>query len=332
MRTRRVSSIQNALLAKSKEAALNAVSTYNNPLALFKSENFIVLMVIAWANLLHAYYRCKGVDYRYFDLLPSGRKRYLRISKKGGYKYWELERCLRDAACPLDEAMKANLRFLIGLRNEIEHHICLSLDERMSGRYFAACLNYESVITALFGSKHSVGDQLSLALQFRDLFRPVPPEAQGALPATVAKYIQEFDASISDEIFASQAYAVRLLFTKKTANRKGQADRVLEFVEPGTGLAEAIEKEYWVLKEMERPKLLARQVLSRIKDLGYPRFGIQHHTRLWQRLDAKNPAHGYCVQLGGIWFWYERWVARIEEECRASPDLYGPIPGVEVAT
>lgn len=227
---------------------------------------------------------------------------------------------------------KANLRFLIGLRHEIEHHICLSLDEQMSGRYLAACLNYESAITKLFGSEHSVGDRLSLTLQFRDLFRPVTPEAPAVLPASIAKYIQEFDASMSDEVFASQSYAVRLLFTQKTANRKGQADRVLEFVTPGSELAEAILKEYWVLKEIERPKLLARQVLSRIKDLGYPRFGIQHHTRLWQRLDAKNPAHGYCVQLGGIWFWYERWVVRVEEECRANPDLYGPFPGVEVAT
>ena len=32
----------------------------------FKSESFIVLMVIAWTYLLHAYYRSKRVEYRYY--------------------------------------------------------------------------------------------------------------------------------------------------------------------------------------------------------------------------------------------------------------------------
>ena len=44
------------LLSKSREAALNAVQTFNNPLTAFKAETFIVLMVIAWMYLLHAYF------------------------------------------------------------------------------------------------------------------------------------------------------------------------------------------------------------------------------------------------------------------------------------
>ena len=40
----------------------------------------------------------------------------------GAYKYWELERCLNEECCPLDSAPKSNLRFLIGLCHEIEHH------------------------------------------------------------------------------------------------------------------------------------------------------------------------------------------------------------------
>ena len=55
------------LLRKSREAALNAVQTFNNPLTTFKTETFIVLMVIAWMYLLHAYYRHKGVEYRYYE-------------------------------------------------------------------------------------------------------------------------------------------------------------------------------------------------------------------------------------------------------------------------
>ena len=35
---------------------LSAVQIYNNPLIGFKTESFIVLSLIAWTYLLHAYY------------------------------------------------------------------------------------------------------------------------------------------------------------------------------------------------------------------------------------------------------------------------------------
>ena len=57
MTRRRGPSTKGQLLEKSREAALNAVQTFNNPLTTFKTETFIVLMVIAWMYLLHAYYR-----------------------------------------------------------------------------------------------------------------------------------------------------------------------------------------------------------------------------------------------------------------------------------
>lgn len=323
MRSRRVFSIQSHLLAKSKEAALNGVATFNNPLTTFKSETFIVLTVISWMYLLHAYYRREAIDYRYFDTSPTGRKKYHR-TKYGSNKFWELERYLNDDACPLESATRANLRFLIGLRHEIEHQVCLGLDDQMAGRYLAACLNYEAAITTLFGPEHSVGDRLSLTLQFRDLFRPVNAEAPAALPASVAKYVQKFDSGISDEDFKSQAYAVRLLFTQRTANRRGQADRVLEFVPPDGALAEAIEKEYWVLKGVEKPKYLAKQVVTLMHELGYPRFTLFAHTRLWKQQDARNPDKSFGIQLGVNWFWYENWVNAVKVECEAHADLYGP--------
>ena len=64
---KRSPSVKSELLRKSREAALNAVQTFNNPLTTFKTETFIVLMVIAWTYLLHAYYRHKGVEYRYYE-------------------------------------------------------------------------------------------------------------------------------------------------------------------------------------------------------------------------------------------------------------------------
>ena len=67
-------SVKGELLSKSREAALNAVQTFNNPLTAFKTETFIVLMVIAWTYLLHAYYRQESIEYRYYDEGPKRRR------------------------------------------------------------------------------------------------------------------------------------------------------------------------------------------------------------------------------------------------------------------
>src|ERR1044071_1110189 len=114
---RSIGSMRQELVTKAREAGLAATKVFNDPLITFKSETFIVLMVIAWTYLLHAYYRSRRIDYRYYDQGPK-RKRYHR-TKHGAYKYWELERCLNEAASPLDQDTTNNLRFLIGLRHEL---------------------------------------------------------------------------------------------------------------------------------------------------------------------------------------------------------------------
>ena len=93
-RNRKVWSLKEELLIKSREAMLSAVQIFNNPNIQFKSENFIILANISWMYLLHAYYREQTIDYRYFKQ-PAQRKKYDK-TKNGAFKYWELERCLND--------------------------------------------------------------------------------------------------------------------------------------------------------------------------------------------------------------------------------------------
>ena len=188
---KRSPSVKTELIRDSRDAALNAVQTFNNPLTTFKAETFIVLMIIAWTYLLHAHYHQRQIEYRYYEKGPKRRK--FQRTKSGAFKYWELEQCLSNSACPLDEPTKLNLRFLIGLRNEIEHHRSAGADERFSGRYLACCLNYERYICELFGNQHSLGTATAFTLQFRDLNAPsTPEEAVAPLPSNVAKYLQKF--------------------------------------------------------------------------------------------------------------------------------------------
>lgn len=129
-RIRTVGSISNELLKKSREAALAAVQVFNNPAITFKSEIYVVLMVIAWTYLLHAHYRKLGLEYRHHTLLGE-RKRFDRTSK-GAQKFWELDRSLSEKTSPVDKNAANNLRFLVGLRNEIEHQMTSRLDEHLS--------------------------------------------------------------------------------------------------------------------------------------------------------------------------------------------------------
>lgn len=312
---RRRNSLRRELLEKSRESALAAVQVFNNPLIQFKSETFIVLMVIAWTYLLHAYYRTNGIEYRYFDMGPS-RRRFHR-TKRGAYKHWELEHCLNTDLSPIDRDTSNNLRFLIGLRHEIEHQMTNRLDSVLSGRYQACALNYNFYVKKLFGARQGIDQYLGYSLQFVDL---TPQKADMALassgiPAALQSYISDFDQNLSEAEYNSERYSYRLIFTRKLASKPNQADKVVEFIDPNSELGQTIEKEYWVTKEVERPKYLPSQVVKKMKDEGFSGFTLHQHAELWKAKDAKKDGLGYGVLVGTTWYWYERWVDLVREYC-----------------
>ena len=319
------------LLDKSREAALSAVQTFNNPLTTFKTETFIVLMTIAWTYLLHTHYERKGIDYRYYNQKEGAFVR----TKSGAFKYWELERCLKEKECPLDGATISNLRFLIGLRNEIEHHRPAGLDEQLSGRYLACCLNYERYICELFGEQQSLDESVAFTLQFRDFATPTTPMPEGdavSLPSNIAKYLQEFDAELPDGEIDSPYFRRRFLFVPVVTSKKAQADRVIEFIPADSELGESINAKYHqvILKEVERPKHLPSEVWQMMQREGYTGFKQYQHTTLWKELDAKNPGKGYGVQVTSTWYWYDRWVDEVRNHCEANKSLYVGGPQEEI--
>jgi len=297
------------LILKSKEAALSAVQIYNNPLTSFKTESFIILFVIAWTYLLHAYYRAKRIDYRYFTT-PGKRKKFVR-NPDGSIKYWDLKECLSQQTCPLDKHTINNLLFLIGLRNQIEHKKARGLDSYLSARYQACALNYNYYLKKLFGERYSLDNNLALSLQFAELDyhqTKTIKDKENLIPKNIQSYIAAFDDSLSGEELNSERYAYRLLFTKVVAKREGQADRVIEFIDPNSELAKTISKEYWVKDEKEKPKFLRKAVFNEVKKAGFSNFGPSAHTFLWKSNDAKNPVKGYGIDICGTWYWYQKWI------------------------
>ena len=62
------------LLIKAREAMIAAVHIFNSARLTFRAELFIVTCIIAWTYLLHAWFRCEGIDYRYKETDGSVRK------------------------------------------------------------------------------------------------------------------------------------------------------------------------------------------------------------------------------------------------------------------
>lgn len=322
-RKRTIGSIREELIGKSREAALTAIRVFNDPEVQFKSETFIILMVIAWTYLLHAYYRAKGIEYRYFRQGPK--RRIFDRTKHGAYKYWELERCLNDYRSPIDKHTAHNLRFLIGLRHEIEHQMTRSLDAFMSGRYQACAVNYNDYVKRLFGKRHGIDKRLTYSIQFLSLSEEqlVGAKPEVEIPKRLRVYIAEFDGALSHEEYNSPRYSYRMLFKRKLVNRPGQADRVVEFIDPKSDLAKQIDKEYWVKKEVERTKYRAKDVIGAVQQAGFLGFRVHpEHLRMWKAEGAKNPAKGYGVDIQGTWYWYQSWVDRCIELCKAAGEKY----------
>ena len=318
-----VGSIKGELLRKAKEAVLAATRVYNDSTITFKSETFIVLMVIGWTYLLHAYFRGQQVDYRYFR--QQGKRRRYDRTKRGAFKYWELERCLDDPQSPIDKDATNNLRFLIGLRHEIEHQMTRALDSYLSGRYQACAMNFNHYAKALFGEGHGLDQHLSYSIQFLQLEQEQlgTEAAEPTIPERLKTYVTEFDSGLSHDEYNSERFSYRLLFKRKLVNRAGQADKVIEFIDPKSDLAKQIDKEYWVKKEVERPKFRAKDVVSAVKNAGFLKFNISpHHVSFWRAEDGKNPAKGFGVDVQGSWYWYQNWIERCIALCDARGDEF----------
>ncbi|MBU0459662.1 MAG: DUF3644 domain-containing protein [Nanoarchaeota archaeon] len=305
------------LIEKSREAALSAVQIYNNPLTKFKTESFIVLFNIAWTYLLHAYYKNKKIDYRYYEI-KNVRKKYLR-NPDGTIRYWDLMQCLKETTCPLDEHTINNLKFLIGLRNEIVHRSAPELDSYLSARYQACALNYNHYLKKLHGKDHSLDENLALSLQFAELDydqKAIIKDKNNKIPKNIQTYIATFDKGLAGDHLSHERFSYKLLFVKVNAKRIGQADRVIEFIDPKSELAKTITKEYWVKEDREKLKFIPSQVIQKVKEAGFSDFNMHNHTLFWKKHKARDQSKGYGVKVVKTWYWYENWIDFIISELK----------------
>ena len=191
------------------------------------------------------------------------------------------------------------------------------IDNLLSAKFQACCVNYNSYLKKLFPKQKGIENYLSFSLQFSSLNDKQLNQLLDYkdLPKNIASYIQKFEHDLSDDAFNDSRFSYRVLFVPKTANRKGQADRVIEFIPANSKLAQGISKQYVLVKEKEKDKYLPSGICKQIQKLGFKKFKIHQHTLLWKANDAKNPAKGYGIQIAKTWYWYESWLTFVKNHC-----------------
>ncbi|MEK7265758.1 MAG: DUF3644 domain-containing protein [Pseudomonadota bacterium] len=307
------------LLLKAREAMIAAVHIFNSAGLTFRAELFIVTSIIAWTYFLHAWFRKEGIDYRYMntDGVPE-------TTREGGEKYWELSKCLNQQRCPLSPGVKRNLSFLLEIRHEIEHRSTSRIDDAISAKLQACCINFNDAIKNLFGGQYGLEKRLPIALQFVtfDATQRSGLKRARTLPANIAAMMQNFEENLADEDRADLAYAYRVVFVPKLANRPSGADEAIEFVRGDSEEGMAINRV--LLKEVDRPRYTATQIVEQMHEDGFARFSVGAHTRLWQELDAKNPGKnfGLAGDYRNTWVWRQSWLERVRAHCQEQGDRY----------
>jgi hypothetical protein len=139
-------------LEKARAAALAGVEAYNKPGSHFRTAHYIVMMTMAWTALFHAiffksgrrpWYRRKtagkGIRYQYVDGEP---------------RHWELAECINQYFQEKNPPERANLQFLGGLRNKIEHRHLPELDATLYGECQASLMNFDDFLAQQFGTRY----------------------------------------------------------------------------------------------------------------------------------------------------------------------------------
>ncbi len=288
------------LLTKSRDSAILAVDIYNKPSTKFRSYGFIVMMNIAWTSLFLAIFERDGIKYHYKK--PNSNRYYYVDGEK---KAWDISKCVKEYFKEQNPPSRENLKFFVGLRNQIEHKFLPALDLEICGECQALLLNYEKLITQEFGQGFSLNESLAIPLQLVSINpnwrNQVLKEIQSREYLTIKEYVDTFRNSLDDVVWDNPEYSFKVFLIPKIGNRKSSSDLAIEFVPYDQSKPEEM-KEYKritaIIKEKQVPvvnpgKLKPGEVAERIKKtLNIPKFDASFkHAQCWKYYGIR-PEHG----------------------------------------
>jgi hypothetical protein len=315
------------ILESSIDSALLAVEIYNKPRTTFRVENYISLMVMAWTRLFHAHFNNTIGDKYYY----KKKNRFLKVD--GERKAWELSECIKRYN-GLSDAEEMNIRFFIALRNKIEHrHIDKeTLDTLIFGECQALLYNYENTLVKMFGEEYAINENLSFSLQFSRVMTKEQKQAQRNLLSSevqnLVEYINKYRSELSEDVFNSQEFSVKLIAIPKVASAS-RNDTSVEFLKWDT-LTHEEQEEVQKLTAIIKDKVVKVEganvgryrpsiVVEKVQVSGITDFSILGHTLLWQIFkirplrDADDPfdtntKYCYYDQAHSDYLYTDNWV------------------------
>ena len=231
---------------------------------------------------------------------------------------------MRHSKCPIPQGAKRNLEFLVQIRNEIEHRLTSRIDDAISAKLQACCLNFNDEIKKQFGRQFGLERRIPISLQFatfgedqREAFKKASD-----LPDHIRSFIDAFEHGLTDDEYADPAYRYRVAFVPFVSNRASSADTAIEFVRGDSD--EAREVSQILLKEVEKRRFTATEVCNLMQSEGYPKFNQYSHTQLWKAVDGKNPAHQFGREgdYRNTWVWFDKWIDRVRAHCEENEGRY----------
>ena len=284
-----------SILEGSIDAALLAVEVYNKPRTTFRSQAYIVLMIIAWTRLFHAYFN-KTIGNRYYYKKENGHYQLI----DGERKAWELKTCINRYG-NLSEPVKTNLDFFIGLRNKIEHHNVSEreVDVLIFGECQSLLCNYESLLIQIFGEEYALNESLTFSLQFSymrsDEQRHANKSVLSAEAREIRNYIESYRSSLKDDIFNSQEYSIKLIQIPKVSNTN-RNDLAVEFIRADELDPDTLQHITAIIKDKKMSvegknvgRLLPGQVIKRVEERIRHSFKQYDHQSLYTIFSVRPP-------------------------------------------
>ena len=285
-----------ALLESSRNSALAAVESYNKPNNKYRIESYIVLMIIAWTKLFHAYFQAT-IGEKFFYKEKNGRYKVVDGEKKA----WELKECIKNfkkkSTVVISEAVVANLNLFISIRNKIEHRFWdgSELDIKLFGECQSMLYNYENLIIELFGEDYLLNTCLAYALQFSNMRTQNQIQSQKHLLSQdmkdIIKYIDKYKSDLSQEIYNSDEYSIKLLLIPKVSNTN-RKELSIEYVK-WDSLNDDDKEKYEKITTLIKDKLVFRnapnynllkpsKVIKEVKSKTGYTISMNDHTMLWK--------------------------------------------------
>lgn len=162
------------------------------------------------------------------------------------------------------------------------------IDDSVQAKVQACAINFSEFCEKHFGEEYSLKYEIDFAIQFVKLAvgaKNLAP-AHARVPNVIEAVNKVMEEGMSEEDFNDPKYAFRVYVVPKVTNNSKKTDQFVTFAPEGSAIEMAI-------KEVERPKFRAKEIVEEIKSKGYPEFNMHRFIDIFKSHELKDPFRAF---------------------------------------